>query len=719
MKELIRPSLRIALSSYVTNGMTAGLGLLAISSLVELALGPIAAAAATVGVIVATPADQVAPKHGKFTHLLPAALIGTPLFLAVQLLYRSPGPLWLLLFAATFLAFLGGAWGKRGLPVTMSVMFSMVFSLAAPAPTGLDDAWAQTRWFALGAGLYLLWGTAANALLNPRYRTLVLVDSLFAVADLMRTQARHFAAPHAGEDRNLLAGRLMKEQAALADQLQSARNVLLESPRTTRRQQLAGMLIQILEMRDHLVASALDLDTVRALPRHQSLLTALGREIETLADHVEALADALLLGRTPDRVAQAGLTVAPRGPAQGPAADLLVRSMVGRAAHLREEVDRLVALARHERAPDVDVVRVAWQMFVSPTTWSWRPLLSLWRWDAPPLRHAIRAALAIGVAQALATVLPWVTHEYWILVTIVVVLRGSLAQTLERRNSRVAGTVLGCVLAGALLYAKAPPLVLLLAVTLGQSLAHAFAVQRYLVTAVAATVLALVQAHLLNPGASPVFEVAERLADTGLGVLLAWAFSYVLPSWERTQVGALVARTLAAQTRHAQLALALGQQRVQGNKVELGWRLARREAYDSLSALVQAIGRSMSEPRAVRPPAQELERMLGHHYQLLAQLTAIKTMLLHRRDRLDLAALQTPLREAAAAIAGALAGGAARPARPEADDTMDSMLHVPDPLLGLDLTPWLLRRLALAVAIAHELRAEASQALRKVAPAGP
>lgn len=718
MKALIRSSLRIALSSYATNGLSAALGLLAISSLVDLTLGPVAAAAATVGVIVVTPADQVAPKHGKFTHLLPAALIGTPLFLAVLLMHRSPGPLWLLLTVATFLAFLGAAWGKRGLPVSMSVMFAMIFSLAAPAPSGLDNALAQTGWFALGAGLYLVWGTAANALLNARYRTLVLVDSLFAVAALMRTQAQHFAAPHATEERQLLVGRLMKEQAALADQLQSARNVLLESPRTPRRQQLAGMLLQVLEMRDHLVASALDLDAVHALPRHQALLGAVSAEIVALAADVETLADALLLGRTPARPPRARPPLAPQAPAPGPAADLLVRSMLGRVAHLHEEVDRLIALARREQGPDLDVVRVAWQMFVSPTTWSWRPLLSLWRWDAPPLRHAIRAALAIGVAQAGAMALPWGTHEYWILLTIVVVLRGSLAQTLERRNSRVAGTLLGCALAGALLYAKASPLVLLLAVTLGQGIAHAFAVQRYIVTAVAATVLALVQAHLLNPGASPVFEVAERLADTGLGVLLAWGFSYVLPSWERTQVGALVARALAAQTRHAQLALALGRQREAGSRVELGWRLARREAYDSLSALVQAIQRSLSEPRAVRPPVHELERMLAHHYQLLAQLTAIKTMLLHRRDRLDLQQLQAPLQEAATAITQALAGGTARAPRPAADDAMDSMLNVPDPLLGPDLTPWLLRRLHLSVGIAHELRAEASEALEKVAPAG-
>jgi len=288
-----------------------------------------------------------------------------------------------------------------------------------------------------------------------------------------------------------------------------------------------------------------------------------------------------------------------------------------------------------------------------------------------------------------------------------VVLRGSLAQTLERRNSRVAGTLLGCLLAGALLYAHVPAAVLLVAVAVAQGIAHAFALQRYLVTAVAATVLALVQAHLLNAGVSPVFEVAERVVDTLIGVGIAWVFSYVLPSWERTQVAALVKRTLVAQARHAQLSLGLG--RAMDTQSELAWRLARKEAYDSLSALVQAIQRSLSEPRAVRPPLAELERLLGHSYQLLAQLTAIKTMLLQRRERLNIAQLREPLEASARSIAAALAPGAPQ-APVEAHEEAKAMLDLPDDAEG-DLSPWVLRRLRLAVGIAAEVQADAALAL--------
>ena len=636
------------------NGLSAALGLLVITGLVHVFLGAFAASAASIGVIVCIPPDQPAPRRGKFWQLLPAALVGLPLFMAVQVLHAAPVRLGLLLVPASFLAFLAAAWGKRGIPLSVSIMFAMIFSMAVPDHANSATNLATALYFALGAGLYLVWATLANAVLNARYRVQMLADTLQSLSSLMRTQAQQFMQAAGGESAAgaPLIGQLLRLQAALADQLQTARDILLEAPRTPRRQRLAGILMGVLEMRDHLLACELDLDTLKAHPGHVPVLATLREVLDELAERVEHLADALLLGRQPapfdglkPRLAALHWDpeAAPALDAATPSPAMLARGLASRMGHIDEEVLHLLALARGEAEPDLDLVRATWQMFVSPTAWSWLPFSGLWRLDAPPLRHAIRAALAMGTAYAIALVLPWGTHDYWILLTIVVVLRGSLAQTLERRNSRVAGTLLGCLLAAALLSAHASLAVLLVSVTVAQALAHAFAVRRYLVTAVAATVLGLLQSHMLNAGPSPTFDVLERMADTLLGVAIAWAFSYVLPSWERHQIPALVARTLAAQARHARVALGLGQLQAVDNEPELAWRLARREAYDSLSALVQATQRSLSEPRAVRPPLEPLGRLLAHSYQLLAQLTVIKTMLLLRRERLKPAQIRAPL----------------------------------------------------------------------------
>jgi uncharacterized membrane protein YccC len=247
-----------------------------------------------------------------------------------------------------------------------------------------------------------------------------------------------------------------------------------------------------------------------------------------------------------------------------------------------------------------------------------------------------------------------------------------------------------------------------------QAIAHSFAVRRYLITAVAATVLGLVQAHMLNTGAAPIFALFERIADTLIGAALAWGFCYVLPSWERGQIPALVARTLTAQARHARLALGLGQLKAVDSSPELEWRLARREAYDSLSALVQATQRSLSEPRAVQPPLEPLEHLQAHSYQLLAQLSAVKSMLVLRRDRLTPADIEGPLERTVqridAAIGTAPTTGPSLPESP-GSTTVGGPIPLPDPFDN-DVSPWLLRRLDLATALATQLRDDAARILQ-------
>ncbi len=632
------------------------------------------------------------------------------------------------LVPATFLVFLGMAWGKRGAPVAIGVMLVMVFSMSTPVPA--DAATALTRAFycGLGCALYVVYAVAAHNLLNARYRTQVTADLLLAVAALLRAHARRVTAQpgHATDDPAAGLGDLLKRQAALADQLQATRDVVLEAPRTPRRQQLAGMLMQVLEMRDHLVASELDLDRVREAADHAHALAEIAAIYRDMAADLDRLADALLLQRRPEaaadhrarlsalRLAAEDAADAPQGADDGTARRAaLLRGVAYRARHQNDAVRQLTALARGDAAPDLAVVRTSWRLFVSPTDWSLRPFFTVWHWQQPALRHAVRAALAVGTGYVIATLLPWGSHDYWVLLTIVVVLRGSLAQTLERRDQRVAGTVIGSLLATGLLALHPPTLVMVLAATLAQGLAHAFALRRYTVTAIAASVLGLVQSHMLYAGNSPTFALLERVGDTVLGACIAWAFAYVLPSWERRQMGSLLNRVLRALDGHAAQSLGLARIDEIDTEPELTWRLARREAYDAVSALVQATARALAEPRAVQPPLALLEQLQGHSYQLLGQLSAVKSMLLLRRSQLRLGELAQPLEHGAARIHDALSGPDAPAGAGSSTHTTEHGLpalpeNLPDPF-EQDINPWVLRRLALAENLAIHVRLNARQ----------
>ena len=717
-------ALRIGLSHYVTNGLMVALGLVLIMLALFESAGLAAAASAAVGVIITSLPDVPSPRRRKVMQVLPAPLLGTPLFMLVQLTRQDTLLLGAVLVGGTFLAVMLMAWGKRGGPICFSLLFSMLFSMAAPPMSSLEQVLLHTAWFVGGAALYLLWAVLTTHLLNQRFRAQLLAECLHSFAQILRTQAQRFDIDpnHQG-----LLEAMLNQQASLADQLQAARDVVLESPTTAARQQYAAMLLSLLEARDHQLACELDLDVLLAQRGAVSVLPALQQTLNATADELETLGMALLLGRRQKSIqpisdlrpqlagvlpprAQTPATLAPQ-PIRTDAPDTaaLLHSMADRIGHINDEAVKMAALARGDVAPELSLVRNQWQLFVSATQWSWKPLLGQLGWRAPTLRYALRTTLAVTVGYGVSLHLPWAAHEYWILITIVVVMRGNLAQTVQRRNARVAGTVLGCLLVMALLMTHPGAKMLFLIVALSSGMAHAFALRRYLYTTIAATIAGLLQAHLLLVGLQPTFAIGERLADTVLGALLAWLFSYVLPSWERSQIPGLVKRSMQAQGEHAKLALALLDT---AQTTDVNWRLARREAYDSLSALTLATQRSLAEPRQVRPPLEPLETLQARSYQLLAQLTAVKSLLLLRRGQLDLAQATPALEHAAQCIEAELLGQApavSNPSPPGFSMAGQPYVERPDMLVAADLTPWLLRRLQLACAMARELRLAASR----------
>lgn len=732
----VRAMMRDLLGADALSAAASVLGLLLVALAAWALWGTEAAIGAGVGAVIALLPHEVRARRGAFAHLAVAPLVGIPLYLMVQLLRDYPLALGLFLVPGTFLAFLSTAWGRRGMPVSAAVMFAMLMALAPAPAADTGEALLRTAWCAFGAALYVLYGTASNALLNGRYRSQVTADLLLATAALLRTHARRIeqtalATPMHSDDP--ADGEVLRQHAVLADQLQVARDLILEAPDRPHRQRLAGMLVIVLEMRDRMIAS--ELDSARLGLCNRGTLGRFAGMWLCMAEDVEQVADALLtrsrahVARDHEPELQAMREQAPQEQEFGARCDpvterALVRSMSVRLGDLNLAVRRLTDLARGEAEPDLAAVRSSWKLFVSPAYW---PRLSRRRlhWRQPALRHALRAGLAVGAGFLLAQWVPWASRDYWILLTIAVVLRGSLAQTLVRRNQRVLGTLAGSLLALAMLRLQPPVAWLLVIAGIAQGVSHAFAVRRYLVTSIAASVLGLILASLLRAGGSPTLDVLARILDTLAGAGIAWGFSYVLPAWERGQLAKLVERACGAMRQHARHSLALAGHADITGQPELAWRLARREAYDALSALVQATDRALVEPRAVRPPIAALEQLQGHGYQLLGQLSAVQSLLLLRRERLQLDRLGPAIAQTATELDLRLdlASPCALADRrlPEDAGSTPGLRalpeDLPDPRLP-DSGPWLLHRLQLAEALAAQLRSDAERVLAAVTP-GP
>lgn len=618
------PQLLMRLPTYLLNGALVAAGVAMVHSTVGAAAGASAAGLALTGAVCTSLADAPVAMVRAWRQLLAgalAALAGTALVILAQ---QEPVRLGLALALGGALAMMVMSWGLRAGAVAFAPVLAMVFTLASPA--GSVPPLKLLGWQAVGAALYGLWALATGWLMQPRWRTLAVASALQASAALLQARAEVWrssaaapAQPNAADPANA-AWKWVQQEATLADLLQTARDLVFAAPTAAHYQRLAAVLVHTIELRDVLLAVRLDLDLIDHDAPGRQTMTEMAEALSRLADQLSHAANTLRLGRPETVPAAPAALHSPGSSVVWPEHDPRARLVPALQLRLQVLGRRVQQVHDALQGPPPAVALSADQLsrFVAPSDWPLSALKAQFNGHSPVLRHALRTGLAFGCAYALAQVLPWAAHPHWLVLSVAVVLRGNLAQTLSRRNQRVGGTLLGCLLVVGLVRLPEVPwqaLAFLLAV----GTAHAFVVRRYWLAATAATVMALLQAHLMHPAGG--LAVTERVADTVLGAALAWMFSYVLPAWERRQLPRLV-----NQTRQALFDYALAVVGAAGPD-QVAQRLARRRAYDALGALAAAAQRSAAEPRSERLPTDKVLSLLDFGQRLMAHLSLVRLSL--------------------------------------------------------------------------------------------
>ncbi|MBY0411524.1 MAG: FUSC family protein, partial [Burkholderiaceae bacterium] len=456
------PQLLMRMPTYLLNGALVAAGVAVVHSTVGAAAGAGAAGLALTGAVCTSLADAPVAMGRAWRQLLAGALAGLAGTALVTLAQPEPVALGFALAVGGALAMMVMSWGLRAGAVAFAPVLAMVFTLAAPP--GSVPALTLLGWQAVGAALYGLWAVATGWMMQPRWRTLAVASALQASAALLRARAEIWRAnaaapapPEAGDPASA-AWQWVQQEAELADLLQAARDLVFSAPEAAHHQRLSAVLVHTIELRDMLLAVRLDLDLIGHDAPGRQTMAEIAQALGQLADQLSQAASTLRLGRAtaaPALGTHPANQAADLGPLRAAGSSVVWPSQDPRSRLLAVLQLRLQALDRvvqqvHDalQGPPPPVTLSAEQLrrFVAPSDWPLSALKAQWNGHSPVLRHALRTGLAFGCAYALAKVLPWAAHPHWLVLSVAVVLRGNLAQTLARRNQRVGGTLLGCLL---------------------------------------------------------------------------------------------------------------------------------------------------------------------------------------------------------------------------------------------------------------------------------
>ena len=244
-------------------------------------------------------------------------------------------------------------------------------------------------------------------------------------------------------------------------------------------------------------------------------------------------------------------------------------------------------------------------------------------------RNAVRTTIALLLGFAVAKIPALEIHRsYWILITIIAIIRPAYSTTKHRNLLRIYGTISGAVAAYLLLYFVHQPVVLFVIFISSMVLCFSLLKEHYAAAVFFMTVYLFITFDFLSPGnINLLFK--ERLIDTLIGGLIVFAVSYlILPMWERLQAKEYYRESLEANVNYLRSVLVRLENKVDNEE----YRLDRKAAIIHLANFSDNFQRMLSDPKNQQHQMEFLHQLVTTSHLVTAYTASLSQYSLSKED---------------------------------------------------------------------------------------
>lgn len=623
-------------SHYFYLGLRVAIGLVGLALLTQEISDSATAMTVCIGALCTTLMDMPSPLRHKFNEMLASVLLCS----AVTLLISLCGPVqWLLMTVLVLVSFLASmmvVYGKKSMPLQLAALFIMTMSMEHQMTW--QQSFHHAGLFMLGGLIYLAYAMAIAWVLRHRIKQQVLAEALFELAAYIDIKADFYDTRF-----NLTEqfNKLVRHQSILADRQQASRDLILRSHKNSKDAIVVQVHVCMLDLYELILSTHTDYALLRQHLADSDVLQSLHDLAYKAARDIESVAYAV----TRKRASYAQISY----DKEWADIEAEIAHLHGQGNHAQEALSTLRAQRNKIRAilKMIAQLHLASQKvydnvpfwsgadmapFLSQQKYELKTLLSNLRLDSPVFRFALRVSMAISVGLLIGHWLPYAAHSYWIVLTIVIILRPTFSMTRQRRADRIIGTVIGCVITAIVIRYVHSNIVLMAILFLSIVATPTFIYLRYRYTAIAVSLMILLQMHLVAPSNPNL--VSERLIDTLIGAAVATVFSFVLANWEYQSLPRLVRQVLNVNLAYMQASFEL----LQGKCFDdFAYRIERKRLMDSLAALSSALVRMLDEPASKQRAVEDINLFIVQNYLLVAHVAALRSILGRHASQLPVA----------------------------------------------------------------------------------
>jgi len=244
--------------------------------------------------------------------------------------------------------------------------------------------------------------------------------------------------------------------------------------------------------------------------------------------------------------------------------------------------------------------------------------------NSSTFRHALRMVIVMLLAYLISKLIPFGNHSYWILMTVLVILKPGWSLTKQRNYQRMSGTIIGGLAGVGILLAFDQEVVRFICLMVFMVLAYSFIRINYILGVMFLTPYLLLLYSFL--GVSTIEILKERVVDTVIGSLLAFTSSYIIfPSWESKNIQTSMRKLLIANYNYLVKAL----EYIVGIEVsQTAYKLVRKDVYVNMANMTSTFQRMITEPKSKQKNAKDLNKFLIYSHILSSYSVALVTVVL-------------------------------------------------------------------------------------------
>jgi len=234
-------------------------------------------------------------------------------------------------------------------------------------------------------------------------------------------------------------------------------------------------------------------------------------------------------------------------------------------------------------------------------------------------RHSIRLTVAAVFAYLLGQILSF-GHGYWILLTVIVIMKPGYSLSKQRNVERLIGTLIGVGIGWLILFFVKDSTAVFILFIVTMTAGYSFIRWKYPVGVVFITLYLLFMFHILEPGDfNDVIE--ERVIDTLLGSLIGFLGSFLFPPiWERQQIGKLVQKVVIDIASYFESVATVFTGQPYDREAS---KLKRKQAWVSLANVSDAFSRMLSEPKSKRRDTREFHRFVVSSHMIVSHMATL------------------------------------------------------------------------------------------------